>query len=192
MKKRGRPYNPTSPKHHPLFRTHANMRERCNNPKNPSYPRYGGRGIRVCSRWDSYDPGFKNFLEDMGERPKGMTLDRRDNNKGYCKSNCRWATHHEQARNTRINLIPGRSLRAEALAAGVNPTTAYDRYHQNLPPHQPRKHGPNPKSTYVIDGIPASLYEHAVRVGTVTPWCAYDRVKRGWSPERAVKTPKKQ
>lgn len=73
------------------------MIQRCANPKNIAYPYYGGRGITVCARWQS----FPNFLEDMGERPPGTTIDRRDNEKGYSKDNCRWATRQEQDGNKR-------------------------------------------------------------------------------------------
>lgn len=76
------------------------MRMRCQNPNHEGYADYGGRGITVCPEWDS----FEQFLSDMGERPKGMTLDRRDNNKGYSKNNCRWATYKTQAQNTRRNI----------------------------------------------------------------------------------------
>ena len=71
------------------------MLERCNNPKDPAYPKYGGRGITVCVRWLR----FEQFLQDMGERPEGLSLDRRDNDGGYSPGNCRWATRIEQNRN---------------------------------------------------------------------------------------------
>jgi hypothetical protein len=72
------------------------MRDRCSNPNRKDYHRYGGRGISVCARWHS----FEVFLADMGEAPKGLTLDRKDNNKGYSPENCAWATRSQQTYNS--------------------------------------------------------------------------------------------
>jgi hypothetical protein len=82
------------------------MRDRCNNPKNHAYKDYGKRGIKVCKSWNSVGDGFVNFIKDMGLSPTPKhTLDRKNNNEGYCPDNCRWVTQKEQARNKRTNVI---------------------------------------------------------------------------------------
>lgn len=87
----------------------CNMRYRCNNPDNDMYKLYGGRGIKVCDRWNNKN-GFKNFFIDMGKRPfddngKPYQLDRIDVNGNYCPENCRWVPAIKNARNKRTNVI---------------------------------------------------------------------------------------
>jgi hypothetical protein len=111
------------------------MRQRCNNPKYTQYRDYGGRGIKVCDRWSV----FSNFLEDMGDRPEGMTLDRKDTNGDYTKDNCKWSTKAEQVRNTRRNVWIERNgermiLSDWAKRIGVNPVTLGQRYRAGLWP----------------------------------------------------------
>lgn len=81
-----------------LYLTWCSMRWRCNNPKRDDYKNYGGRGIKVCARWNT----FALFAADMGPHPgRGWTLERKRVNQGYRRGNCRWATMTEQNRNRR-------------------------------------------------------------------------------------------
>lgn len=82
------------------YQVWADMKSRCNNSSNHAYKYYGGRGIKVCDRWASFD----GFLADMGERPIGMTLDRVNTDGDYEPGNCRWATMQEQGNNRRTNI----------------------------------------------------------------------------------------
>jgi len=89
---------------HPLYSLWKEMRTRCSNPKRKDYRHYGGRGIRVCERWNS----FEVFIQDMGPRPTPKhEIDRIDSAGGYCPENCKWSTRMEQMQNT------GRSHRIE-------------------------------------------------------------------------------
>lgn len=104
-----------TPTHH-IWR---GMKDRCSRQNNPDYHQYGGRGIRVCDRWLGPE-GFMNFLEDMGERPSNLTIDRIDPNGNYEPSNCRWATRQEQADNRRVTLrYKGKLVREWADLLGI-------------------------------------------------------------------------
>ena len=79
------------------YQSWSHARNRCRNRNNPDYADYGGRGITFCKRWDS----FELFLQDMGPRPDGTSLNRLENNKNYEPGNCAWSTDPEQQRNKR-------------------------------------------------------------------------------------------
>jgi hypothetical protein len=82
------------------YRSWQAMRQRCLNTRSANFHRYGGRGIGICERWMD----FSKFLEDMGERPRGYTLERSDNSGDYCKENCCWIPHSTQASNRRTTI----------------------------------------------------------------------------------------
>jgi hypothetical protein len=81
----------------PTYMSWIAMRQRCLNANARGFEHYGGRNISICERWSD----FRNFLADMGERPPGLTLDRKENEQGYTKENCRWATQSQQQSNKR-------------------------------------------------------------------------------------------
>ncbi len=86
----------------PEYKVWKEMIRRCTNHNHKRYAEWGGRGIGVCERWEV----FSNFITDMGLRPtKGMSIERRDNNKGYNPENCYWATALEQNNNTKSNRL---------------------------------------------------------------------------------------
>lgn len=115
------------------YRTWKEMRNRCNNPKATQFKWYGGRGVKVCPRWSS----FELFLEDMGERPRGLTLDRVDNDADYTPENCQWLSPLEQTRKQKKNKLQhvfaelrkdraaGMTFAALGAKYGVSDTTAY-------------------------------------------------------------------
>lgn len=110
------------------YKSWSMMIVRCKATSGESYDLYSGRGIKVCESWHS----FENFLKDMGERPLGMTLDRRDTNGNYEPNNCRWASAKQQARNMRTNKIityAGQSLCISEWAevTGINRSTIVGR-----------------------------------------------------------------
>lgn len=120
---------------HPAWVTWQQMRQRCTNPENKDWKNYGGRGVTVCKRWAD---SFAAFWEDMGPTwALGLTLDRRNNDVGYTKRNCRWATAEQQSNNTRVNrwltTPDGRMTVAQASRRyGIKRVTLYARLNKGF------------------------------------------------------------
>ncbi len=114
----------------PEYRIWSELIQRCTNPKNPSYEKYGGRGIKVCDAWLK---DFRSFWKDMCPRPsKELTLERLNNNLGYNAKNCSWATRDQQGRNTSRTILfthQGKTqcLKDWAIERGLNIPTVYSR-----------------------------------------------------------------
>lgn len=118
----------------PEYNSWRNMLDRCRNANNPGHDNYAGRGICVCLSWLA----FENFLEDMGPRPEGTSIHRKDNDLGYYKDNCVWADATVQALNRRSNrLIQTASgpmiASIAARLAGISPKTLFRRISQGCP-----------------------------------------------------------
>lgn len=128
---------------HPLYDTWYAMKRRCQDPTHVAYKRYGGKGITVCPEWQV----FSIFAQDMGERPEGLTLERKDNTKGYSPDNCVWATRAEQSANrgaytTNVTMTHNGetlSIREWATKLGTTERTIWRRYQRFGKPVLPGK-----------------------------------------------------
>lgn len=118
-----------------IYKIWHSMRQRCSNEKSKSYPRYGGRGITVCDNWIN---SFENFLSDMGHPEEGMTIERKDNNLGYSKENCKWATRLEQQNNRNVCQYitynnETHTVSEWSVITGIHKNTLSERFHKNWP-----------------------------------------------------------
>lgn len=184
------------------YKVWAGMMDRCTNKDHVAYNKYGGRGIKVCDGWHE----FENFLRDMGERPSGrLTLDRIDNDGPYCKENCRWADYKTQERNKSSNVVlshAGRSMVISAWAdeLGVSHQVISQRLRRGwsvedaltIPPGKAfnwRGTTHKDAATLTFDGRTQTYRQWADELGVSTA-TILSRLKRGWTVERALTTPK--
>lgn len=121
----------------PTYRSWRSMKTRCTNKNTPYFHNYGGRGITYCESWEK----FENFLADMGVRPDGSWLERKNNDLGYSKENCVWATPKSQGRNRRTNrkiTINGEThcISEWSEVSGVPPDTLLKRIEAGWPPEK--------------------------------------------------------
>ena len=115
-----------------IYNSWRSMKTRCLNKNNYHYKNWGGRGITICEEWLK----FENFYKDMGEMPESKTLDRIDNDLGYCKKNCKWSTNKEQCNNRRNNILltyQEKTMTASQWAKElkIKLSTIYCRIHKN-------------------------------------------------------------
>lgn len=177
------------------YRVWYGMFRRCLDPDFKHYNRYGGRGITVSEEWQQ---SFSKFYKDMGDPPKGATLERKDNDKGYCKENCRWATRLEQSVN-RNNNVPmtvngvTKSLAEWVKERGLDYNLVYYRKHigkwddeQCL---QPKKLKQPVFLKY--KGKDYSVKEIADKTG-ISITSVHLRIRNGWTVEEIINRPNSQ
>ncbi len=177
---------------HPMYCVHSGMMNRCYNPKNISYSRYGGRGIRVSKGWHR----LEDFIRTIAPRPgKEYSLDRIDNNGDYTPKNCRWATRHVQANNTRRNKFisfKGRrmTLAQWANATGINRNTLKKRSRTgNMSPKELLRATEIRKRMINWNGRSLRLHQWARETGIPRDTIARRIDKYGWGIEDALSTP---
>ena len=170
---------------HPIYEVWAGMRDRCNNPRNSAFHRYGGRGIKVCPRWDDYACFERDMLDTW--KP-GLTLDRKNNDKGYSKANCRWATMTEQGRNksnTAFMNTPKGQMRIKdaAIEFNLDYSTLIKRVRNGDPyPLRPTVKVHDTQFGYM------TLKEASERSG-ISYLTLRSRIGRGWGIDKALATP---
>jgi len=177
------------------YRIWIDIKSRCCNSKNKRYKDYGKRGIVICDRWLN---SFENFYEDMGPRPSNKySIDRKDNNGNYCKENCRWATRDEQCSNRRTNqLITYNGITQTrtkwAKEIGISANSLKRRILNGWTTEQALtvKTGEQNKRANFIEynGIRDSMHGWERRLGFKKNIIT-QRLKSGWSIERALTTP---
>lgn len=181
----------------PEYNTWVSMIQRCTNPNNQDYSNYGGRGITVCDRWLN---SFEAFYEDMGSKP-GLeySLDREENDLGYCKDNCRWATPTEQANNQRTNVfylykgnpytVPQLSKLPEAIENGVSESALYRRINKYNYSIEEAINTPAKISTaYTYNNITKPISEWAREYGINRSTLHSRLIRDKWDFERVIKT----
>ncbi len=181
------------------YRVFNSVQQRCNNPKSTVYYKYGGKGVTVCDRWDT----FEHFVSDMGLRPSvAHSIDRTDNRKGYEPDNCRWATEIQQQRNRSNNrvveyqgeelcvaeLAERIGLSAKLLRARLERGWSVDRAVSTPVQTQNRKSAKRQGVKVHYYGRWSTVRELA-ELGGMTVRTMRWRLKAGWTVKRAVLSP---
>ena len=182
------------PKHEmygtPTYRSWMSMIQRCTSPSARSYENYGARGIKVCKRWLHK---FDYFFEDMGVRLKGKTLERINNNGGYTKANCRWATRAEQSVNRRSNRLLTFRNKTQPMSVwskelNISYSTLVGRKTHGWSDERALSTpGDARERLLTAQDVTMSVKKWAATKGINSP-AILGRLKGGWSPEDAVNT----
>lgn len=179
------------------YSTYMNMLGRCHRIGHAKYKAYGAVGIHVCERWRE---SFENFLEDMGERPEGMTIDRIDGKLGYFKENCRWASPATQQHNIKSNvhvtyLGVTKTVTEWSIELGI-PTLSWRLRHGwsvedalTVDPKFGNRVTKTSQTLYAFDGKLKNLSEWSKDIG-ISDSLLRLRIKKGWDIEKAITTPK--
>lgn len=180
-------------KSHSLYSMWKGMRNRCNNPNYRAYHRYGGRGIKVCNRWDD----FWAFVRDMGERPEGFTIDRKDNDGDYEPSNCKWSSYSEQMNNKYNNHViryngEEKTLMCWSKFLGFDYHRVKALIYKGYSMVEAINHVSDDKRRFFkgkLLSIPEIMRQEKCELDYSL---VINRICRGWDVERAIKTPKKR
>lgn len=166
----------------PGYTSWHGMIERCRNKNRADYRRYGGRGITVCERWMD----FNNFIEDMGQRPDGATLDRIDNDWGYAPENCRWASRKVQSLNSTSSVVvDGKSLSDHAKGLNISLSALSVAFKRSgVKCLDARFWELKNQKTFSVDGQEKTLDELARAVGVSKPAMS-KRIKK-WGVDTSV------
>lgn len=180
-----------------IYMVWLNMKQRCGNPNVKSYKNYGGRGVRVCDRWNS----FYNFYKDMGDMPDGFTIERIDNEKGYSPNNCKWASMQEQSHNKRNNrkiefngVVMDLSEWTEKLGFGRTTirtrldTLKWSIEKALLTPEFKNRRG----DVFKYNGKEMTMVEWAKKYNIIPDTLLKRMNKYGWSLEKSLNTPVKK
>lgn len=172
-----------------VHRAWSNIKNRCQNPNNKRYADYGGRGIRVCDRWQV----FETFFEDMGHPPHGnSSIDRIDVNGNYEPGNCRWADNKTQTRNTRRNRIITINGVSRCVAewadqeGAVSAAVIYLRLRRGWDAESAVFGSKHQNAVLTIDGVSMKVSEWSAQPKAANRILIYKRLRKGWSHKECV------
>lgn len=176
------------------YMTWDQMKRRCFNKNRYAYERYGGRGITVCDEWKD---SFEAFFKDMGPRPSPEhSIDRIDNDKGYYKENCRWATMKEQSNNRHSNHLityqgETHTINQWASQVGISQITLRSRILNGWSIERALTEPTRVRETATYNGETKTLAQWAEEYG-IDYSTLHRRIHLNWDIERALKTPKRE